>query len=59
MGGLGFRRIEQVHVTVHDGHAVATVTGIAHRYPRTLRVPIATAARLVAAGVPVRVDQSR
>jgi hypothetical protein len=52
----GFRRVEHVQVVIRNGSAVATVTGICHRYPRTVVVPLRVAARLVAAGAPLRVE---
>ena len=56
MPNLGFRRIEHVRVIVDGGRAFAEVTGITHRYPRTFRVPLASAIRLADAGVPVRIE---
>jgi hypothetical protein len=53
---LGLRRIEQVRVIVGDRRTVAEVTGIAHRYPRTFRVSLTTAAQLADAGVPLRIE---
>jgi hypothetical protein len=52
---LGFRRIEHVHIEVGAGYTTAEMIGTAHRYPRTVRIPLRTAARLVAAGAPLRV----
>jgi hypothetical protein len=52
-----FRRVELVRVTVAPGRVVAEVTGVLHRYPRTLRVSLATATELVAAGAPLRIDR--
>jgi len=49
----GFRRVEVVRVCFDGDGAVATVTGVVHRYPRTVRVPLSVAARLIAAGAPV------
>ena len=54
----GFRRVEHVHVRIDNGASVATVTGIAHRYPHSVRVPLSVAARLVAAGAPFTVERS-
>jgi hypothetical protein len=54
----GFRRVEGVHIRIGRGGAVATVTGIAHRYPRSVRVPLAVADCLVAAGTPVTVERA-
>jgi hypothetical protein len=53
----GFRRIERVHFRVTDQGTLATVTGTTHRYPRSIRVPVSIAHRLVAAGAPVIVEQ--
>jgi hypothetical protein len=53
----GFRRVDRVHVRVAaDGHATAEVTGIVHRYPRTIAVPMTIANDLVLAGVPLDLD---
>jgi hypothetical protein len=52
----GFRRVERVEVVIRNGSPLATVTGICHRYPRTVAVPLRVAARLVAAGAPLRVE---
>ena len=52
----GLRRIEEVRVIVGPRHSVAEVTGVAHRYPRTFRVPLATANRLADAGVPMWIE---
>lgn len=52
----GFRRVERVHIRTRDGVRVATVTGVTHRYPRVVRVPVSVAARLVAAGAPLLVE---
>jgi hypothetical protein len=56
---LGLRRIEQVRVIVGESRTVAEVTGIAHRYPRTFRVSLSTAAQLADAGVPLRIEHRR
>ncbi len=53
---LGFRRVQCVHLVKRDDRVQAEVTGVIHRYPRTVRVSLAAANRLVAAGAPVRVD---
>ena len=53
----GFHRVEHVHILVGNGFAEATVTGICHRYPRAVRVPLRVAARLVAAGAPLTVER--
>jgi len=54
----GFRRVEHVHLRVANGASVAIVTGIAHRYPRSVRVPFSVAARLVAGGTPLTVERT-
>jgi hypothetical protein len=53
----GFHRVEHVHILVGNGFAAATVTGICHRYPHAVRVPLHVAARLVAAGAPLTVER--
>ena len=53
---LGFRRIEFVDVMVDERGARASVTGVAHRLPHTIRVPLRTARELIEAGVPSRID---
>jgi hypothetical protein len=53
----GFRRVEHVCLSVRKGRVVATATGVLNRYPHTVNVSIATARRLVSAGVPLRVDE--
>jgi len=55
----GFQRIEVVRVVVDGRTTSATVTGVLHRYPRTVPVSLATARRLASAGAPVRVDHVR
>jgi hypothetical protein len=52
----GLRRIDEVRVIVGPGRPVAEVTGIAHRYPRTFRISLATASELADAGVPLRIE---
>ncbi|MET0727587.1 MAG: hypothetical protein ABWZ76_04735 [Acidimicrobiales bacterium] len=52
----GFRSVELVRVARGPGRTVAEVTGVLHRYPQTVRVSLATATRLVAAGAPLRLD---
>jgi hypothetical protein len=53
----GFRRVDRVHVRVDaDGQATAEVTGIVHRYPRTIAVPMSVANDLILAGVPLDLD---
>jgi hypothetical protein len=55
----GFKRVEAVRVHVRDGHATATARGVVHRYPRTVRITLDTAARLAAAGVHVDLPNGR
>jgi hypothetical protein len=53
----GFRRVDRVHVRVdRTGRATADVTGILHRYPRTVPVPITVANDLVLAGAPLDLE---
>jgi hypothetical protein len=53
---MGFRRVDHVRVIVGGGRPVAELTGVTHRYPRTFRIPLASAARLADIGVPLRVE---
>lgn len=55
----GFRRVERVYIHTLDGARVATVVGITHRYPHSVRVPLSVAGRLVAAGAPVTIERRR
>lgn len=52
----GFRRVLQVRVRRTGGHARAEVTGVVHRIPRTVAVPLAVATQLVLAGAPLALD---
>jgi hypothetical protein len=53
----GFRRVDRVHIAVdRAGHASADVTGILHRYPRTVPVPLSVANQLVLDGVPLDLE---
>jgi hypothetical protein len=53
----GFRRVDRVHIAVdRSGHAAADVTGILHRYPRTVRVPLSVANELILAGAPLDLE---
>lgn len=52
---LGFRRILWVRVVVRPIGTTADATGLLHRHPRTVPIPMATAARLASAGAPVRI----
>ena len=56
---LGFRRIECVRLIVDEDGTTAEVTGVTHRLPRTIRVPLRTATALIEAGVPTRVEAHR
>ena len=51
----GFRRVEHVHIVIGEP-TVAVVTGICHRYPHSVRVPLSVAARFVANGAPLTVE---
>ncbi len=55
---LGFRRVEAVRIVTGPEGPVAEAVGVVHRYPRTVRIPMAAATRLVAAGTPLRVVSS-
>lgn len=55
---LGFRRVEQVRILVRPGATVAEVTGVVHRYPRTVRVPLPVAHRLARDGAPLRIEHA-
>ena len=50
---FGFRRVESVRLLVGAERTEAEVTGVVHRCPRTIRVPLRAAARLAAAGAPL------
>lgn len=52
----GFRRVQHVHLIVGPDGTSAEALGVLHRYSRTVRISLATAARLVAAGAPVQID---
>jgi hypothetical protein len=57
---FGFRRVDCVRVVVDGvdgGLSHAEVTGVVHRYPRTVSVPMRVAARLVAGGAPLVVQR--
>jgi len=55
----GFRRVDRVHVYVDQlGRASADVTGVLHRYERTVPVPLRVAAELVLAGAPLDLEQA-
>jgi len=55
VSALGFRRIEYVTLIVDEQGTTAEVTGVTHRLPHTIRVPLTTANALIEAGVPRRV----
>ena len=46
VSALGFRRVEFVRLLVDEDGTTAEVTGITHRLPRTIRVPLHTAHRV-------------
>lgn len=58
-GRYGFRRVERVLICITARGTVATVTGTAHRYPRSVRVPLTVAHRLIAAGTPATIDRDQ
>jgi hypothetical protein len=53
---LGFRRVDYVSLIVDEDGTSAEVTGVTHRLPRTIRVPLHTANELIEAGVPKRLE---
>jgi hypothetical protein len=55
----GFRHVDVVQLIVGGNALVAQATGVLHRYPQTVRISLATADRLVAAGAPVRIQRAR
>ncbi len=59
VSALGFRRVEFVCLVVDDQGTTAEVTGVTHRLPRTIRVPLRAAQALIEAGVPRRVKAGR
>lgn len=56
MSALGFRRVDFVRLIVDEQGTTAEVTGVTHRLPRTIRVPLRTAQALIDAGVPRRLE---
>jgi len=56
VSSLGFRRVEYVSLIVDEHGTTAEVTGITHRLPHTIRVPLSTATALIEAGVPRRLE---
>jgi len=59
VSSLGFRRVDFVRLIVDEDGTTAEVTGVTHRLPRTIRVPLRTANALIEAGVPSRVEARR
>ena len=59
VSALGFRRVDFVRLIVDEDGTTAEVTGVTHRLPRTIRVPLRTANALIEAGVPSRVEARR
>jgi hypothetical protein len=57
-GRYGFRRVEQVRIRVTSEGAAAYITGTTHRYPHSVRVPLAVAAEFVTAGMPLTVESA-
>ena len=54
---LGLRRVYWVRVACGgDGPARCEVSGLGHRLPVTLPVPLATASALIASGVPAVIE---
>ena len=53
---LGFRRVDFVRLIVDEDGTTAEVTGVTHRLPRTVQVPLQRAQALIDAGVPSRVE---
>jgi len=49
---LGLRRVAWVRVSVTDGATTCQVVGSGHRWVCTRQIPLATALRLHASGVP-------
>jgi hypothetical protein len=49
---MGFRRVDWVRVFVDDGHMRAEAVGIGFRLPAVCSIPLSTAARLIAGGIP-------
>ena len=56
MSALGFRRVDFVRLIIDENGTTAEVTVVAHRLPRTIRVPLHTAQALIEAGVPRRIE---
>jgi hypothetical protein len=49
---IGMRRVAWVRITTTAGGPRAEAVGLVHRIPRVVRISMAAAADLVAAGVP-------
>ncbi len=56
VSALGFRRVDFVRLIVDEDGTTAEATGVTHRLPRTIRIPLHTASALIDAGVPSRVE---
>ena len=56
---MGMRRIGWVRVVVGPRSSRAEVSGIGHRLPRVVPVPLAVAASLAADGVPLFVHREQ
>jgi len=52
----GLRRVDSVRILVSADTTVAVVTGVAWRYPREYRIPLATALALADCGIPLRIE---
>lgn len=59
VSALGFRRVEYVRLIVDEDGTTAEVTGVTHRLPRTIQIPLHTANSLIDAGVPSRIEARR
>ena len=59
VSALGFRRVDFVRLIVDEDGTIAEATGVTHRLPRTIRIPLHTASALIEAGVPSRVEARR
>jgi hypothetical protein len=59
VSALGFRRVECVRLIVDEDGTTAEVTGVTHRLPRTIQIPLHIANELIEAGVPSRVEARR
>lgn len=49
----GLRRIDWIRVWLGDGPPRAEAVGSGHRLPRVVPIPLATATRLAAEGIPM------